>query len=148
MSVHDLNFGRESTYFFKSVKFLSNWDGQKLTSTTSSIKKYHVLNSAPRQQIMWVSSVLCYIFVIFLKSCAFVKKKEHGIPSLDGAPHPSHTGPVLPHNCLNLDLNPKTIWCYYYKNGMGCQSKENWTNFDVKWAITCVFLELFAQVKW
>ena len=90
-------------------------------------------------------TVLCYIFVIFPKPFAFVKKKEHGIPSLDGAPLPSHTRPVPPPTYLSLYLNPKIIWCYYYKNGMGCQSGENWANFDVKWVITHVFLELYLS---
>ena len=86
-------------------------------------------------------SVFCYNFVIFLKAMCVVMEKKHGVPSLDGAPLPSHTGLVLPHSHSNLDLNPKIIWCYYYKNGMECQSKENSTNFDVKWAMT-----IFSQV--
>ena len=51
------------------------------------------------------------IFLSFYKKerHAFVKKKEHGIPSLDGATLSSHTGIVLPNNHLNLDVNPKTI---------------------------------------
>ena len=50
-------------------------------------------------------------------------EKEHGIPSLDGAPLPSHAGLVLPHSCLNLDLRPKTIRCYYDNNGMSIKRK-------------------------
>ena len=90
-------------------------------------------------------SDLCYNFVIFLKTMCIVKEKEHGVLSLVGAPLPSHTRPVLPHTHLNLDLNPKIIQCYYYKNGMECQPKENWANFDVKWAITHIFPELYLS---
>ena len=89
-------------------------------------------------------SVLCYILVIFLKPCAFVKKGTWYRFSGWGLTSLSYKADAV-HNHLNLDLNSKTIWCYYYKNGTRCQSKENWANFDVKWAITCVFPELYLS---
>ena len=47
--------------------------------------------------------------IIFPKPHALVKEKEHGVPSLDEAPLPFHTRLVLPHICLELDPNPRTI---------------------------------------
>ena len=122
-----------------------------MTSTATSVKEYHVLSSASRQQIMWVSLSSLLYFCHFSKTTGVCQEKEHGVPSLDRAPLPSHTRPVMPCTDLNLDLNPKTIQCYYYKNGMRCQSKENWANFNVKWVITHVFPELylsFCLLEW
>ena len=69
-------------------------------------------------------SVLCYNFVIFLKTMCICQGKGTWHTLSDGAPLPSHTRLVPPCTCLNLDLNPKIIWCYYYKNGWNVNEKK------------------------
>ena len=64
--------------------------------------------------------------MIFLKLCALVKEKEHGVPCLGKAPLPFHARLVLAHIYLNLDASPRTVWCNNNNmKGTRYQLKEN-----------------------
>ena len=126
MHTHNFNFGREWTFLYRQ-RIVWIFERGKVRKTNN--KQYQEVSvdwTVPQDsRLCKYNSVLCYIlFHLSKTTCTFVEEKEHGIPSLDEAPLLSHTRPVLPHTHLNLDLNPKTIRCYYYKNRMRCQSKK------------------------